>query len=318
MDADRWSVYRDATMASTPRPAPIVAHRQVVVGFALAGAVALLWSGWMVVSRVGATHALFVSDVTLLRFAGAGLLLLPLFVRRWPEIRQAGWRPLLVLGIMGGAPYSFVSVGGMAFAPTAQGAVVMPGALALFATLLAWGWLGERPHRDRWAGLALVAVALALIGIEGAENGTWQGYALFVLAALMWAAFTVGTRVYGLRPLTNVAVISVTSLVWYVPLVTLFDSSAIPTAPWQETALQLWYQGLMAGVLAPMMYTRAIQTIGPQRAALVMVLVPVLATLMAWALLGEAPGRLTIAGMVLVLPGMALAAGAVSLRRRIK
>jgi len=301
-------------MALPSPPAPVLARRQLVIGFVLAATVATIWGGWMVVSRIGATHSLYVSDVALLRFTGAGLLMLPLFVVRWAEIRRAGWRALLVLGIMGGAPYSVVSVGGLAFAPTAQGAVVIPGGLALFATLLAWGWLGQAPGRQRTAGLGLVLVALALIGVEGAGTGAWQGYVLFLLAAAMWAAFTVGTRVWGLRPLTNVAVISVTSLAWYVPLVLAFDPSAIWTAPWQESALQLWYQGLMSGVLAPIMYTRSIQTIGPQRAALVMALVPVIATLMAWAMLDEAPGPLTIAGMLLVLPGMVLAAGAVPRR----
>ena len=301
-------------MAPDPQPAPIVTPRQILIGFALAGLVATLWSGWMVVSRIGATSHLLVSDVALLRFAGAGLLTLPVFIARRAEIARAGWRAVLVLSIMGGAPYSVISVGGMVFAPTAQGAVVIPGALALFATLIGWAWLKDRPARDRWIGLALVALALALIGIEGAHTGTWQGYALFLLAGVMWASFTVGTRFWGLRPLTNVAVISVTSLIWYVPMVLAFDPTAIFTAPWREPALQLWYQGLMAGVLAPIMYTRAIQTIGPQRAALVMVMVPVLATLMAWALLDEAPGPLTIAGMILVLPGLALAAGAFTRR----
>jgi len=294
---------------------PIVTPRQILIGFALAALVATLWSGWMVVSRIGATSHLLVSDVALLRFAGAGLLTLPVFIARRAEIARAGWRAVLVLSIMGGAPYSVISVGGMVFAPTAQGAVVIPGALALFATLIGWAWLKDRPARDRWIGLGLVALALALIGVEGAHTGTWQGYALFLLAAVMWAAFTVGTRFWGLRPLTNVAVISVTSLIWYVPLVLAFDPTMIFTAPWREPALQLWYQGLMAGVLAPIMYTRAIQLIGPQRAALVMVMVPVLATLMAWAMLDEAPGPLTIAGMILVLPGMAFAAGAFARRR---
>ena len=301
-------------MSPSSRSPAIATPRQILIGFALAGCVATLWSGWMVVSRMGATSHLLVSDVALLRFAGAGLLTLPIFIARRAEIARAGWRAVLVLSIMGGGPYSVISVGGMVFAPTAQGAVVIPGALALFATLIGWAWLKDRPARDRWMGLALVALALALIGIEGAHTGTWQGYALFLLAGVMWAAFTVGTRFWGLRPLTNVAVIAVTSLVWYVPLVLAFDPTAIFTAPWQEPALQLWYQGLMAGVLAPIMYTRAIQTIGPQRAALVMVTVPVLATLMAWALLGEAPGPLTTAGMILVLPGMAFAAGAFARR----
>jgi drug/metabolite transporter (DMT)-like permease len=298
-------------MTDVPSPDP----RQLLLGFFFATMVAIIWSGWMVASRFGATHALLVSDITLLRFLGSGLIMAPVFVARWPEIRDAGWRPVLVLSMMGGVPYSLISVGGLVYAPTAQGAVVIPGALAVFATLLGWAWLGERPTRERTIGLVLVVAALALIGVEGARGGSWQGAVLFLLAAFMWSAFTVGTRYYGLRPLTNVAVIACVPLLWYGPLLLAFNETRIFEAPWSETALQLVYQGLLAGALAPIMYTRAIRTVGPQRAALVMVLVPVLATLQAWAILAEVPGWLTIAGMILVLPGLALAGGAVSFRR---
>jgi len=293
-------------------PAPD--RRMLLIGFGCAFLVAILWSGWMVASRYGATRTLLVSDITLLRFIGSGLVMAPVFWARRREIAEAGWRPLLVLSMMGGVPYSLLSVGGMVYAPAAQGAIVIPGALAVFATLLGWGWLGERPRRERWLGLRIVLLALALIGIEGSRLGTWEGYAFFLVGALMWAAFTVGTRFYGLRPLSNVAIIAVVPVLWYAPLVLVFDPTTIPTAPWHETALQLVYQGFLAGALAPILYTRSIRIIGPQRAALVMVLVPVLATLMAWSLLGEVPGALTVAGMILVLPGIALAGGA--LRRR--
>ena len=312
MDARGHWFYWLCTMTDLPTPD----RRQLFIGFGLALLVAIIWSGWMVASRFGATHALLVSDITLLRFIGSGLIMAPLFVARWPEIRAAGWRPVLVLSMMGGVPYSLVSVGGLTFAPTAQGGVAIPGALAIFATLLGWAWLRERPNRERVVGLVLVVAALGLIGLESAKDGSWEGTAFFLLAAFMWAAFTVGTRFYGLRPLTNVAVIACVPLAWYGPLLLAFNETHILSAPWSETMLQLVYQGLLAGALAPIMYTRAIRTIGPQRAALMMVLVPVLATLQGWWLLSEVPGWLTVAGMILVLPGIALAGGAISLRRR--
>ena len=312
MDArDDW-FYWLRTMPDLPAPD----RRQLFIGFGLATLVAIIWSGWMVALRFGATHALLVSDITLLRFVGSGLIMAPVFIARWPEIRAAGWRPVLVLSMMGGVPYSLLSVGGLTFAPTAQGGVVIPGALAIFATLLGWAWLRERPGSERIVGLVLVVGALCLIGLESAQEGSWEGAAFFLLAAFMWATFTVGTRFYGLRPLTNVAVIACVPLAWYGPLLLAFNDTHIFSAPWSETVLQLVYQGLLAGAVAPLMYTRAIRTIGPQRAALVMVLVPVLATLQAWWLLSEVPGWLTVAGMILVLPGMALAGGAISLRRR--
>ncbi|MBN36601.1 MAG: hypothetical protein CMM46_17845 [Rhodospirillaceae bacterium] len=290
-------------------------RRTLVTGFAFAVLVAVIWSGWMVASRYGATNTLLVSDVTLLRFVGSGLIMLPVFIARRRELLAAGWRPLLVLSMMGGVPYSLTSVGGLLTAPAAQGAVIIPGCLAVFATLLGWAWLKERPDGTRVLGLVLVVASLALLGLDQTSGGAWQGYAWFIVGAFMWAAFTVGTRFYGLRPLTNVAVIAVIPMLWYVPLVLASDPTMIPVAPWHESILQLVYQGLLAGAVAPILYTGAIRTIGPQRSALVMVLVPVLATLQAWLLLAEEPGSFTIAGIVLVLPGLALAGGAVRLRR---
>jgi len=289
---------------------------QTTLGITFGVLVASLWSGWMVVSRYGATHDLTVPDITFLRFLAAGLVTLPFFFARWPEIRRIGWRGLLIMGAFGGVPYSLVSVGGMGLAPTAQAAVVIPGSLPVFATLLAWAWLKERPTGSRWLGLALVLAAISLIGIEGGLTGSWVGYLMFLSAAAMWSIFTVGTRVYGLKPMSNVAVISVVSLIWYGPIFLLVGDSHLATASAFDIGLQFVYQGLIAGALAPTMYTRAIHLIGAPRAALMMVLVPVLTPLLGWIVLSEVPGWLTIAGLLLVLPGMVIAGGVLTALRK--
>ncbi|MEM7120694.1 MAG: DMT family transporter [Pseudomonadota bacterium] len=286
-------------------------RRHMALGILFGFLVANLWAGWMVVSRYGATHDLTAPDITFLRFLAAGLVTLPIFIIRWHEIRRLGWRGLFIMAAFGGVPYSITSVAGMELAPAAQAAVVITGSLPVFATLLAWAWLRERPGGLRWIGLALVLCALALIGLEGELTGTWAGYGLFLAASAMWAAFTVGTRVYGLRPMSNVAVISVISLIWYTPLFLAWGASSLGDAGFGDIGLQFVYQGLIAGVLAPIMYTRAIHSIGAPRAALIMVLVPVLTPILGWLFLAEVPGWLTIAGIFLVLPGMAMAGGVV-------
>ena len=286
------------------------------LGITLGVLVASVWSGWMVASRYGATHDLTVPDITFLRFLAAGLVTLPIFFLRWHEIRRIGWSGLLIMGAFGGVPYSLVSVGGMAVALAAQAAVVIPGSLPFFATLLAWGWLAEKPTGSRWLGVALVLAALSLIGVEGELTGTWVGYTMFLAASAMWAIFTVGTRVYGLRPMTNVAVISVVSFIWYTPFFLLAGESHLATASSFDIGLQFVYQGLFSGVLAPIMYTRTIHLIGASRAALMMVLVPVITPALGWLFLSEVPGWLTIAGILLVLPGMVLASGVVAALRR--
>ncbi|MBC6439635.1 MAG: DMT family transporter [Rhodospirillales bacterium] len=148
---------------------------QLLMGLGCAVPVAILWAGLMVTSRYDATSSLLVSNITLLRFLGSGLVMAPVFWKRRWEIMDAGWPPLPVLSMMGGVPYSLASVGGLAFAPAAQGATVIPGALDVFVALLAWAWIGERPSGDQWLGLGIVLAALALIGIKDSQFGTWQG-----------------------------------------------------------------------------------------------------------------------------------------------
>jgi drug/metabolite transporter (DMT)-like permease len=116
--------------------------------------------------------------------------------------------------------------------------------------------------------------------------------------------------------MTNVAVISVVSLIWFTPVFLALGDSHLATASRFDIVLQFVYQGLIAGALAPVMYTRAFHLIGAPRAALMMVLVPVLTPVLGWLFLSEAPGWLTLAGMLLVLPGMILAGGVVTALRR--
>ena len=64
------------------------------------------------------------------------------------------------------------------------------------------------------------------------------------------------------------------------------------------------YQGLVAGGLAVVLYSRAVAVLGPARGALLPRIVPALGVFWAWALLGETIALLQVAGMATVIGGM--------------
>ena len=62
-------------------------------------------------------------------------------------------------------------------------------------------------------------------------------------------------------------------------------------------------------LVALFLYSRAIRTLGAESASLLMPLIPIVGALIAVPLLGEMPGPLPLAGMIVVTLGIALAAG---------
>jgi drug/metabolite transporter (DMT)-like permease len=68
--------------------------------------------------------------------------------------------------------------------------------------------------------------------------------------------------------------------------------------------IQAAYQGIIAGGVAVLLYSRAVALLGPARGALLPPLVPALGVFWAWLLLGEAVTPTQVAGMVLVIIGM--------------
>src|SRR5918996_5420118 len=71
---------------------------------ALCGLAAVtIWAGWIVVARLGLRTSLAPEDITAIRFAVAGPILLPYLLRRGLALDRLGWRGVLLLAIGGGA-----------------------------------------------------------------------------------------------------------------------------------------------------------------------------------------------------------------------
>lgn len=279
----------------------------MVRGLALGAYCVLVWSGYVILARSSATGVLGGPEQASLRAIGAGLILLPRFLFTWRRlVAQQGWPRMLAMVLVAGPIYTLIFITGLYFAPASHGGVITPSSVPTITTLLAWAWLGERPTKQRVLGLAVIFAGVACIGwdgVAGANPGAWRGVPFFLVAASLWAAFTVLMRRWRISGLDATTVVSVLSLP-YVPCHALWRGERLLQAPLSELLIQLAMQGPLTGVLATFAYARAVWLMGATRTSTITAMVPVCTTLLAWAVLDEKLATLQLVGMSLAVAGI--------------
>ncbi len=275
-----------------------------------------IWVGWILLTRYGVTTSLTPYDIAALRFACAGMLLLPIVIRNGLAIRQVGWPLWLLICFGAGVPYVLIASGGLQFAPAAHAGALVPGTMPLWAAALSMIFLGERISGTRRIGLAMIPIGIVIFvgsGLTNFESGNWRGHLLFLTAAFCWASFTVAMRFAssrGFTPLHAAAVVSVVSAVLYLPIYVFLLPHRIADAPWSAIAIQTIYQGVFVSIVSLFAYAKAVSILGASLGASFASLVPVLAMLAAIPLLGEVPAAADYFGIAAVTIGVLLSSGA--------
>jgi drug/metabolite transporter (DMT)-like permease len=285
----------------------------IATGVAWALFAVLIWSGWFVLTRLSLVENLSTYDIAALRFGTAGLLLLPVVLKRGFGLRQVQPLTLVALVAGAGAPYALVVTAGLFFAPASHGSALTPGVMPLWVALLGLVVLGETLPSRRRFGLLLIllgVIAIAGVGVILSQGREWLGHVLFLSAALMWACYTIALRHSGLPALHGTAIVAVWSMLLYLPIYALFLEPGILAARPSSLVFAVLYQGVMSSVVSLVAYTRAVAILGPSRAAAFASLNPVLGLLIAIPVLGEIPSALDLVGIVLVSAGVFFATGA--------
>ncbi|MBW3099006.1 EamA family transporter [Pseudohoeflea sp. DP4N28-3] len=192
-------------------------------------------------------------------------------------------------------------------------------AQAFFTFIFAAVLIGERPHRRQWLGMAIAASGLFVIALTTDGIFTWAGLVLTLLAAASWALGNVLLRQAGKVDMLAMAVWL--SLIPPLPLLAL----SLAVEGWPAISLSLasisplglfsvFYLAVPATVLAYSFWGFLIKSHSASVVAPFSLLVPVFGTLSAYLVLGETFPPLRLAGMLLILAG--LAAIALPLPRR--
>lgn len=300
-------------MTMQPGKSPPLPLSVLAKGIAWNVLAAFIWGGWMVVTGLGVQAGLNAYDVAAIRLTVAGLVLLPILLRDGLAFERLGWLGLTALVAGAGAPFVLVLVMGMTFAPVRHASALINGIVPIAVAILSYFIFRERPSKIRLIGLALILTGVFGFWTEGlTEKGFAIGHFFFFLGGFLWASFTVAARYGGLTPLHAAAIVSVVSVVLYMPLYAYWsDWSLLSTSPWILFA-QVIYQGLLTGVLAIVAYVRGIALLGPSRAAAFVPLAPVLAMIMAIPALGDWPNQIDLVSITLVSAGVVLAAGVIN------
>ncbi|MFC8872194.1 DMT family transporter [Streptomyces sp. NPDC057148] len=287
------------------------------LGLALVSAVAFGGSG--VAAKPLIEAGLDPLHVVWLRVAGAALVMLPLAVRHRALLRS---RPALLAGF---GLFAVAGVQACYFAAISRIPVGVALLVEYLAPALVLGWVRFVQRRPVTRAAAL-GVVLAVGGLACVVE-VWSGLrfdALGLLLALGAACCQVGYFVlsdqgsdagdeapdplgviaYGL--LVGAAVLTVVARPWSMDWSVLGDTAPMDGTPVAASLLLAWIV-FIATVLAYVTGVVAVRRLSPQVAGVVACLEAVVATVLAWVLLGEHLSAPQIAGGVVVLVGAFIA-----------
>jgi drug/metabolite transporter (DMT)-like permease len=225
----------------------------------------------------------------------------------------------MVLGA--GLPFGLVAMTGTRFAPSAHMGVFMAGACPLFAAGLAWMLWRECPDRPRALGLAFLAAGIAILGagsFRGLAVDAWRGDLLFLLAAALWAGFTLSFRRAGLGAWQGAAVVNAWSAILLVPWLLWRGGTGLLDAPLRDVLWQALMQGAVAGLLGLWIFSAAVARLGASQAAAFGGLAPVFSALGGWWWMAEPITGVDRIAIASALIGVTLASGACTRGARVE
>jgi drug/metabolite transporter (DMT)-like permease len=247
-----------------------------------------------------------------IRFGGGALFLLPLAMLarvHWPQ--RQDWPAVAGLGFMFYAVFFVLYNVALGFTTVARGTLALS-TLPLMTMIVGWA-LGVEPlglRKTAGVSVAMLGVAVALAAALGeAPAGAWRGDAIMAAATLCMAVYNVTSRPFIQRSsalgfLTAGMAVGGGALA----LVSLPAGGAASLAGFGFSQwLAALYLAAGGGAMAFYLWVYALQRASPTRVANTMTVNPLVAGLLAAALLAEPIAPALVAGLVAVFAGIWLA-----------
>ena len=279
-------------------------------GYGFAFSAALIWAGFILVSRMGGISELLAFDVIAIRYITCASILLPIW---WFRFRFKLFTPrLIICSLIGGLAYALCAFSGFQLASASHAAILLPGMMPFFIIALSFLINKERHGLQKWLGIAVITLGVGILfsGELGLFNHvvimsstTLLGDVWLVIAALLWALFSVLIKRWNITPWQVTVSLALLTCIFYLPIYLAFLPKAISQASWQDILLQAFYQGIMATIVQMIFYVKAVQKIGPSEMGAVMSIVPVISGIAAIIVFDEVLTEELISGLILVSLG---------------
>ena len=244
------------------------------------------------------------------RIAVGGLLLLAVVSLRGQLSLKAGWPPLTTgVAALGVALYQPLFFGGVSMTGVAVGTIAAIGSAPVWAGILGFVFRGERPG-GRWVAATFLAVAgcALLVGSGGGMSVDVPGVFLSLGAGLCYAVYATSSKEL-LQRLPYAAVMAVVFSLGaglLSPVLLFSDTGWLVQPRGALVALEL---GVVATAAAYVLFGRGLSVLPVSRAATLSLAEPLVAGLLGVAVLGERLSIAALAGVGLLLVGLALESG---------
>src|SRR5437762_4325927 len=285
------------------------------------GLLAAFWGASYMFIKV-ADRAFEPAAMILLRLLLASLLLLVVlaFQRGWrttlADIRGLGWEGFALVVVNGAIPFTLIAWGEKHI--DSGVAAIANATVPIFVVLLALRWQpSEAVRGGRLGGILLGLVGVGVLaGIH--PSGGWWGVAgtlAVVVASVSYAA----AGLWGQRLVSdeNGFALATAAMLGATVAILPFGLSQLPAhvPGWKETGSVIAL-AVFGTAIAQILNFRVLRSDGAARMSLVTYLLPVTALFYGAVFLGESVTVEELAGMLLILGGVALGSGAVRLPRR--
>ncbi len=293
-------------------------RRLHVSPYLLLGLAALFWAGNFVVGRAVGGRVPPVA-LSFWRWAVALALILPF---AWPSLRaqapalRRAWPVLVPLGILGVGNFNTMVYLGLR-QTTATNAVLLNSACPALIVAISFAAGGGRPAARQLLGIAVSLAGVLAIASRGRPASllalAFNPGDLWVMGAVAsWALYTVllRRRPAGVDGVALLTALMAVGLAWIAPFYAWELARGERLVLDAVTLGAIAYVGLLPSVAAYVFWNRAVAEIGPSRAGVFMHLLPAFGAALAVVALGESFRAFHLAGIGLILAGVALAAAA--------
>jgi drug/metabolite transporter (DMT)-like permease len=281
---------------------------------------ASLWGSSYLFIKVGVEGGLSPSALMCGRTLLAGSLLFAYLAatlggRRALSELRAAWRQCAVLGVVSNAVPFWLIAWGEQYVDSGVAAIAQA-TVPLFTIVLGLRFLPHEPlTRTRWLGLALGLVGVGVLtGLH--PGGGWLAVAGTLAVVLSSLSYGIG-GVVGQRSISGTSgpVLATGAVLAGALFLAPFAALDFPErVPDGDALLSLVALAVLGTALAQLLFYRLVRFYGTRRASLVTYLMPGFALLYGAVLLDEPLTVAALAGLALILAGVALGSGAAEAR----
>lgn len=247
--------------------------------------VVLIWSGWIVVSKMGVLSELTVWDITGIRYLTAGLLVTPFLITNRHIAKELFSTKVIICSLCCGILYLLTSLIGLQHSNAANVGVIVNGTLPVMCAVLLYAWKNTTLSRSKYIGITLILISNYLI-VTSATGVSITTLMWFLLSCFFLAFYSVSMKAWDIKLKTIMFSVPIINCIVYTP-VWYFLPSKLLSASTNEIMIQAMYQGVLVSIIALFLMSYAINRLGAVAASTIMALVPMVTALLAQALLDE-------------------------------